>query len=82
MVREALPSLKLWRTGPMVWCLDCAARCVSWAFSISIPCFWRPPLKSARHFKRRYLIRGRGPSGEKVGDGFQKPVPIFARCDR
>ena len=82
-VREAHPSHKLWRTGPMMWCHECAAKCVSsGAFMIAKPCLGRPPLGSARHFKRRYLILERGLSGEKVGNGFHKPVPIFGNNDR
>eukprot|EP00959_Pyramimonas_sp_CCMP1952_P358912 7515338-Pyramimonas_sp.AAC.1 len=66
----------------MGWWFVCASSCASRAVCFSKPCWVRPPLGSPRHYKRWYLCQGKGPSGEKVGNGSTWPVPIFVRVVR
>ena len=75
-VRTAHESHQLWRSGQMVFCAVCAARCETRAHMITKPCIGPPQPKSSRFYKRKYLLQGRGPNGERLEAHIGRPTPV------
>ena len=77
-VRAAHSTHKLWRNGPLFFCAQCAARCETRAHMIAKPCIGLPVPGTGRYYKRRYLLQGKGPNGERLPNS-GRPTPV-RRC--
>ena len=75
-VRAAHSTHKLWRNGPLIFCAQCAARCETRAHLIAKPCVGLPAPGTSRFYKRRYLLQGKGPNGERLGVTGSRPTPV------
>ena len=75
-VRTAHDTQQLWRSGQMVFCAVRAARCETRAHMIAKPCIGLPRPQTSRFYKRRYLLQGRGPNGERLGAHIGRPTPV------
>ena len=75
-VRVAHETHHLWRTGQIVFCAQCAARCETRAHMITKPFLGLPAPGCSRYYKRRYLLQGRGPNGEQLGANIGRPIPV------
>ena len=74
-VRAAHSSHTLWRNGALIFCSECAARCETRAHMIAKPCAGRPAPGNSRFYKRRYLLQGKGPNGERLTNS-TRPTPV------
>ena len=75
-VRVAHSTHKLWRHGQLIFCAQCAARCETRAHLITKPCVGLPTPGTSRHYKRRYLLQGKGPNGQRLGTADSRPTPV------
>ena len=74
-VRVAHSTHRLWRNGTLICCAQCAARCETRAH-LAKPCVGLPTPGSSRYYKRRYLLQGKGPNGERLGMADSRPTPV------